>query len=62
MTPNEKAEIARRHLLPKQRALHGLQPHHLSLGSEQLDALISGYTREAGVRELERVTCNFVTW
>ena len=47
-------QIALRHLLPKQVELHGLAPGQLQLGEAELDHLISGYTREAGVRELER--------
>jgi len=53
-TVDDKVAIAARHLLPKQVALHGLSAGQLSLGEEELDHLISGYTREAGVRELER--------
>ena len=53
-TVEEKSEIALRHLLPKQRKQHGLSDDDLSLDSSVIDALISGYTREAGVRELDR--------
>jgi len=53
-TIEEKTEIALRHLLPKQRGHHGLSPEDISLGSPTVDALVSGYTREAGVRELDR--------
>ena len=53
-THNEKLEIARRHLLPKQIAAHGLLPGQLELTEDALDTLIEQYTREAGVRMLER--------
>ncbi len=53
-TPEEKAVIARRHLLPRQRKRHGLAEDALELDDATLDALISDYTREAGVRQLER--------
>jgi ATP-dependent Lon protease len=54
-TIEEKVQIARRHLLPKQLRLHGLTPQQLELDQATLDAVISGYTREAGVRELDRL-------
>ena len=54
-TVEEKVQIARRHLLPKQLGLHGLTSAQLALADETLDLLISRYTREAGVRELERL-------
>ncbi len=50
----EKLEIARRHLLPKQREKHGMKKSMMSFTDEAMLALIRGYTREAGVRELER--------
>ena len=53
-TIEEKVQIARRHLLPKQLDLHGLRREQILVDDESLDALVSGYTREAGVRELER--------
>ncbi len=52
---NEKEEIARRHLLPKQMEKHGLKKTNLRVSEEALQTLIGCYTREAGVRELERV-------
>ncbi len=51
---NEKVEIARRHLLPKQMEKHGLKKSQLAVPETVLAELIRGYTREAGVRELER--------
>ena len=52
---NEKVEIAKRHLIPKQLQKHGLSKSRVRIPAEQIEALIGGYTREAGVRELERV-------
>lgn len=51
---DEKLEIAKRHLLPKQLKKHGLNRSGLRVNDEVLGSLIEGYTREAGVRELER--------
>ena len=53
-TADEKFHIAKRHLLKKQMELNGLQNKQLKLSDKQLKLLISGYTREAGVRRLER--------
>ncbi|WP_375392162.1 endopeptidase La [uncultured Sphingomonas sp.] len=53
-TEDEKVEIAERHLLAKQLDAHGLKPGEFTLTSEGLRALIQRYTREAGVRTLER--------
>ena len=53
-TPEEKAQIARRHLLPRQLAEHGIDQHHLQIDDGALDRLIEDYTREAGLRNLER--------
>ncbi|MGQ9778454.1 MAG: endopeptidase La [Bacillota bacterium] len=53
-TEEEKIEIARRHLWPKQLIEHGLAGHELFLSERGLRRLIREYTREAGVRELER--------
>lgn len=54
-TDEEKIEIARRHLLPKQEKEHGLQADSMIISDEAMRFLIRGYTREAGVRQLERV-------
>ena len=51
---NEKREIAKRHLLPKQMEKHGLKKGMLSIPDDVMGALIRGYTRESGVRTLER--------
>ena len=53
-TEDEKVEIAKRHLIGKQVEAHGLKPDEFVLTDEGLRALIQGYTREAGVRTLER--------
>jgi ATP-dependent Lon protease len=53
-TELEKIEIARRHLLPKQLAAHGLNPNHVEISDKVLHHIIRGHTREAGVRNLER--------
>jgi ATP-dependent Lon protease len=53
-TEDEKVEIAKRHLLPKQFEAHGLKPHEFAVEDEALRDLIRYYTREAGVRTLER--------
>ncbi len=53
-TEAEKAEISWRYLLPRQLEENGLRPDQLLLADGALAALISGYTREAGVRQLER--------
>jgi ATP-dependent Lon protease len=51
---DEKVHIARRFLLPKQAKEHGLSPEQLALDDGALRTMIAGYTREAGVRNLER--------
>ncbi|HRX57587.1 MAG TPA: endopeptidase La [Eubacteriales bacterium] len=51
----EKEEIAKRHLLPKQMEKNGLKKSNLRVSEGALQTLIGCYTREAGVRELERV-------
>ena len=53
-TEDEKVEIAKRHLIEKQIEAHGLKPAEFVLTDEGLRALIQQYTREAGVRTLER--------
>ncbi len=50
----EKREIARRFLWPRQAERHGLGPEQVNLSAEALDSIIDRYTREAGVRELDR--------
>ncbi len=53
-TEEEKMRIAREHLIAKQIVNHGLTPEVLSFSDAALSAVIRGYTREAGVRNLER--------
>jgi ATP-dependent Lon protease len=53
-TENEKVEIARKHLIPAAVAKHGLDPKEWSIDDEGLLLMIRRYTREAGVRNLER--------
>jgi ATP-dependent Lon protease len=53
-TEDEKVEIARKHLIPHAVAKHGLKPEEWSIDDEALLLLIRRYTREAGVRNLER--------
>jgi len=53
-TEDEKVEIAKRHLIPKQIEAHGLKEGELIYSDEGLRAIIRHYTREAGVRTLER--------
>jgi len=57
-TEDEKIEIARRHLIDKQVAAHGLKTEEFSVSDESLRDLIRYYTREAGVRNLEREIAN----
>ena len=53
-TDEEKLQIAKRHLLPKQRRKHGLDGRQLRVNDAAIRAIIRGYTRESGVRLLER--------
>ena len=53
-TPAEKLAIAKNHLLPKQLKRHGLNRRTLKISDDTLRELIAGYTRESGVRNLER--------
>jgi ATP-dependent Lon protease len=50
----EKMEIAKRHLLPKQKDLHGLKSTNIKFSDKVLEKIIQDYTRESGVRELDR--------
>ena len=53
-TDEEKVQIAKRHLLPKQLKKHGLRASQLKVSDTVMRAIIDGYTRESGVRTLER--------
>ena len=57
-TEDEKVEIAKRHLIPKQVEAHGLKESEWSVSDSALRSLIRYYTREAGVRNLEREIAN----
>ncbi len=59
-TEEEKLQIAKRHLLPKQLEAHGLKPRSVRISDKVMRSLIEGYTREAGVRTLERVIAKVV--
>lgn len=50
----EKVEIAKRHLMPKQKDAHGLKEMKFKIGDKILERIIQDYTRESGVRELDR--------
>lgn len=54
-TEYEKLDIAKRHLVPKELEEHGLTPLQIQITDEALMVMIRNYTKEAGVRELERV-------
>ena len=59
-TIEEKVEIAKKHLLPKQLKEHGLKPEHLQIDKKQLEKIVVGYTRESGVRGLEKKIAQMV--
>ena len=59
-TRDEKLEIAKRHLVPKQIAEHGLDERQINFDEESLTTIIEQYTREAGVRNLEREVANVI--
>tara|TARA_R110000796_G_scaffold35017_3_gene90220 strand:+ start:205038 stop:207488 length:2451 start_codon:yes stop_codon:yes gene_type:complete len=61
-TIEEKVEIAKRHLLPKQLKEHGLTDKHLKIGKAQLEKIVEGYTRESGVRSLEKQIAKMVRY
>ena len=59
-TIEEKVEIAKRHLLPKQLGEHGLTKKDVKIGKRQLEKIVEGYTRESGVRSLEKQIAKMV--
>jgi ATP-dependent Lon protease len=61
-TIEEKIEIAKRHLLPKQLSDHGLTKNDLKIGKPQLEKIVEGYTRESGVRGLEKQLAKMVRY
>ena len=54
-TPDEKMQIAKKYLLPKAVETHGLKNYPVSVTDKVLTSIVRGYTKEAGVRELERL-------
>jgi len=56
----EKLHIARRHLIPRQLENHGMSAEHIAFGDEALTKLIREYTREAGLRNLEREIASII--
>ena len=61
-TIEEKVEIAKRHLLPKQLEEHGVKADQLKIGKPQLEKIVEGYTRESGVRGLEKQIAKMVRY
>lgn len=59
-TIEEKVEIAKKHLLPKQLEEHGIKSNVLSLGKKEIEWVVEGYTRESGVRGLEKQIAKIV--
>lgn len=59
-TIEEKVEIAKKYLFPKQLKEHGLTPEHLTVAKKQLEKIVEGYTRESGVRGLEKQVAKVV--
>lgn len=57
-TEEEKVEIAKRHLIPKQIKAHGLKPEQIRISENAIRNIINYYTRESGVRNLEREIAN----
>ncbi len=61
-TVEEKVEIAKRHLLPKQLKEHGMDKDALQIPKKQLEKIVEGYTRESGVRSLEKQIAKMVRY
>ncbi|MBV1922494.1 MAG: endopeptidase La [Flavobacteriaceae bacterium] len=61
-TIEEKVEIGKRHLLPKLLVEHGLTKEHIKIGKPQLEKIVEGYTRESGVRGLEKQLAKMVRY
>ena len=55
-------EIAKRHLLPKQLKEHGLKSKDLKIGMPQFEKIVEGYTRESGVRNLDKQLAKMVRY
>ncbi len=58
----EKIEIAKRHLLPKQKDMHGLNANGFKISDSVLEKIIEDYTRESGVRELDRMLASVMRY
>ncbi|MBO9203957.1 MULTISPECIES: endopeptidase La [Niastella] len=58
----EKIQIAKRHLVPKQKEAHGLKPVEFKIGDNILEKIIQNYTRESGVRELDRYLASIMRY
>ena len=58
----EKVEIAVRHLLPKQYEAHGVKPDQVKLNKDMLRKMVQDYTRESGVRDLDRKIASAMRW
>jgi ATP-dependent Lon protease len=58
----EKVEIAKQHLLPRQKELHGLKSSNFRIGDKVLEKMIQDYTRESGVRELDRMMASVMRY
>ncbi|MFN8252682.1 MAG: endopeptidase La [Ferruginibacter sp.] len=58
----EKIEIAKRHLLPKQKDMHGLNSNNFKISDAVLEKVIEDYTRESGVRELDRMLASIMRY
>ena len=61
-TIEEKVAIAKQHLLPKQLKEHGVKKEQLKIGKAQLEKIVEGYTRESGVRGLEKQIAKMVRY
>jgi ATP-dependent Lon protease len=58
----EKVEIAKRHLIPKQQEMHGLKPGSFKISDTVLEKMITEYSRESGVRELDRLLASIMRY
>lgn len=58
----EKIEIAKRHLIPRQKEAHGLKNTNFKIGDKVIEKIIQDYTRESGVRELERMIASVMRY
>ncbi len=58
----EKIEIAKQHLLPKQKVMHGLKENSFKMNDTVIEKIIADYTRESGVRELDRLLASIMRY